>query len=65
MSLVGTDSAVVKPFLAASILLPGVVAGQCLDWEHIDIVEDLVFSLEDGEGLSGGLVFVDNIVIVV
>ena len=65
MRLVWADPAVVKPFLDCLILFPGVIARQCLHWKHVCIVENFIFSLKNGKGLSGGLVFVNHVVIIV
>ena len=64
MGLVRTDFAVVEPVLDCFILFPGVVTWQSFDWKHAWVVENLVFAFEDGKGLSGGLVFVNHLVIV-
>ena len=64
MRLVWTDSAILQPFFNCSVLVPGVIARQSLDREHVGIVENFILAVEDGESLSGGLVLVDHLVIV-
>ena len=64
MWLIRAYSAVLQPFFNGSVLVPGVVARQSLNWEHIGIVENFVLAVEDGESLSGSLILVDHLVIV-
>ena len=64
MWLIRAYSAVLQPFFNGSVLVPGVIARQSLDWEHIGIVENFILAVEDGESLSGSLVLVDHLVIV-
>ena len=64
MWLIRTYSAVLQPFFNGSVLVPGVIARQSLDREHVGIVENFILAVEDGESLSGSLVLVDHLVIV-
>ena len=56
MRLVRAHFAVTQPLLDGAVLIPGVVTGQSLLGWRAGILEDLVFALEDGNGLEGQLV---------
>ena len=64
MWLIRAYSAVLKPLFNGSVLVPGVIARQSFDWEHIGVVENFILAVEDGESLSGSLVLVNHLVIV-
>ena len=64
MRLVWTDSAILQPFFNCSVLVPGVIARQSFDWEHVGIVENFILAVKDGESFSCSLVLVNHLVIV-
>ena len=64
MGLVRSGGTVVKPLLDSSVLIPSVIARECLDRKQQVVGEDLILLVEDGEGFLGGLVLVYLVVIV-
>jgi hypothetical protein len=52
--------AVLNPLLDGSVLIPGVVSCKNLDSWNTTLVEDFVLLVEESNGISGGLVFVNT-----
>lgn len=45
--------------LWGAVKFPSVIAGKCLDWGHVGLVENFVLFFKNGERFFGGLVFVE------
>lgn len=59
VGLVWTHFAVTEPFFNGSVRVPSVIPGESLfGWRH-RILENLVFTIEDGTSFDGGLVRVN------
>jgi len=60
VGLAGFVHAFFNPLLWVLVFFLGVISGQDFDTGHVRLIEDLVFFIQEGNGLSGSLVFIDT-----
>jgi len=53
---IGAHLTVLKPLFDGTVLIPGIIACQGLLGWRVDILEDFVLAVEDGDGLNGLLI---------
>ena len=56
MRFIGAHLTVLKPLFDGTVLIPGIIACQGLFGWRVDILEDFVLAVEDGDGLNGLLI---------